>query len=120
MNRSALDSSWLEAGLYFYTQAQEYFASAQVDYYSDAWPQEPTLQQKRVNDFERDWIRLSAEEQRKQWAVIGENQGMPFSGDTRAFLATLWEREKTRIDQFLATTVAMLETELAQRTAPSP
>ncbi len=120
VDRSALDASWLHAALYFYEQAQEYFAGAQTDYYSGAWPQDPMLQQKRVVEFERDWIRLGPEEQRKQWATLSDNYGLPFAGDTRTYLATLWEQEKTRIHQFLSDTVQMLESELALRAMPSP
>lgn len=119
VDRSALDSSWLQAGLYFYQHAQEYFSGAQADYYSSSWPQDPVLQQKRVAEFERDWIRLDPDAQRKQWATISDDHGLPFAGDTPAFLATLWEQEKARIDQFLSATVGMLEAELALRAAPS-
>lgn len=116
IDRNALDVSWLEAGLYFYREAKAYFASPEAEYYSDAWPSDVERQKEKVDRFDRD---RDPNKQAETWAMLSTNYGVPYMGDTPAFLSTYWDKEKARIVKFVDSTISTLELELRRRIEPN-
>ena len=115
IERDALDVSWLQAGIYFYTQAKEYFAGPDSDDYSRAWPSDPARQRQKIKEFERDTRVSDPAKKAELWATLSTNYGVPYTGDTPAFLQTCWTKEKSRIEKFIDSTLSMLQADLDRR-----
>lgn len=114
---SKLDDTWLHAGVEYYQQAQAFFKGPNAEYYSGAWPSDPKKQAALIKDFESGFARTiqGIADPQEQWKAISKAYNQPYDGDTPAFIQAKWAKEQTRIQTFIASTIGMLENELASR-----
>lgn len=117
-----LDDSWLHAGVEFYEHCREYFNSPLCANYSGAWPSDPKKQERLVADYETGLARCikGIDSQAEQWAAISKAYETPYKGDTALFIQERWVKEKARIEAFIDSTLAMLQTHLANRQSAAP
>lgn len=112
-----LDDSWLETGIEYYNQAKQFFDGPRAESYQGAWPSSPVKQETLIKDYTCGFessIR-GIENQQEQWAAISRAYGHPYQGNIIEFIQSRAAKEHDRIQTFIASTIGMLENELASR-----
>ena len=119
---SKLDKSWTEAALVFYKKSQEYFNSDKVNNYHYACPRENETDkwQTSIESFEKIFARYKIEgmTQDEHFKKISKEYEVEYTGDTRDFIKRRWEKEHTRINEFLNETIDRLENMLTPPVTP--
>lgn len=97
-----LTQEWIDAAIWYYTQAQNYFNNNPTDFHY-AFPNSKTTVEKQIKEFEhfiKDY---------KSYAEISKAYELEYTGDSYDFLSRRWQVELKRIQDFIQETLIMLE-----------
>ena len=103
-----LGLEWIEAAIWFYQESLKFFNSENVSQYHYAFPQfDPKTNsfktQNQIKDFNNHIAKY------KSYYDISRDYGLEFTGDTADFLQRRWDKELSRIIEFINKTIEMLE-----------
>jgi hypothetical protein len=119
---SKLDKSWPEAALVFYKKCQDYFNSDKVSNYHYACPKDTETDkwQTSIESFEKNFARYKTEgmTQDEYYKKVSKEYEVEYTGDTKDFIKRRWEKEHTRINEFLNETIDRLENMLTPQITP--
>lgn len=116
LNFSELDKSWIEAAIWYYNKAEEFFLGENSHLYIYAFPKSKTSENtfklkqeiedwKEVfKDFEKEG--LSKEEYHK---IISNHFKVSYNGDITDFICQIWDIKKKSIIDFIDDSLAYLK-----------
>lgn len=105
---------WLEAGIWYYKQAKEYFLGEYSSEYHYALSKRNIKErERRIRDYKDSLNKLRAkydtEEQFLAYVRSPNGYGVEYNEDIEAMIEARWSNEKTRILTFIENTLNMLQ-----------
>jgi hypothetical protein len=100
-----LGKDWIQEAFNFYKYCQEWLKNNEAEYHY-AFPrptEEETL--RRIDEFKK----FNKGKTRKQ---IAKDYGLSYTGSCRDLLSRRWNKDRERIEEFIAETIKMLEQHL--------
>lgn len=113
---SSLNKSWIEAGIFYYTKAQEFFNSENTHLYHDSIPAEDDViaWNKLINEFETTFKNHfdNTDNTESMYEKISKDYELEYVGDTKDFIIRRWNKELSRIQNFISETLVRLNNNL--------
>jgi hypothetical protein len=111
IDTAILTPEWIDEIIWFYHKCEEFFNSDRVHEYHSALPKDPIKLENRVKDQDAylEKYKKAAADEKECWSEITKAYGVEYQGDTLDFMQRRWNKEHTRIREFISETIEMLE-----------
>jgi len=95
--------------VWFYRECDKFFDGPECHMYRFALPIDANILASRIEEQERFFDRYAkGDTESSRWDSISSQYGVEYRGDTQDFLLQRWEKELSRIREFIADTIALL------------